>query len=332
MNADSQWNPVYNAFHLIFVVETKRFVGSFVNVTLTRQTCGQRSSRAAECKHRALENCFSERMCYMFELSKCRGDRDLDLCTTSLLAFGEPCAVATSEKKTCFDAGKIGFCNFSPYWWLSHNKIFSPSWWGSPFNKHSLHTFILFVQQSNTCSNAEKSRHPPILSWASLLGIVLMDMVCSGGYRCTDTWTCPVHPWWSCCRCRHAGTCCQCCRKFMFCSRSRCWSCRQSERKVCYNTTTNRGKRWSWLWKLLDLRWASQQQQKEEERRGEPGGGGRVEREVGFKQVDVGCRRQEQDQSSEKLWTWMKRQGFRRECHQNCRHRNRRHCHWSSQR
>ena len=26
----------------IFVVETKRFVGSFVNVILTRQTCGQR--------------------------------------------------------------------------------------------------------------------------------------------------------------------------------------------------------------------------------------------------------------------------------------------------
>ena len=34
----------------IFVVYTKRFVGSFVNVILTRQTCGQRSSRAAESK------------------------------------------------------------------------------------------------------------------------------------------------------------------------------------------------------------------------------------------------------------------------------------------
>jgi len=29
-----------------FVVETKRFVGSFVHVILTRQTCGQRSSKA----------------------------------------------------------------------------------------------------------------------------------------------------------------------------------------------------------------------------------------------------------------------------------------------
>jgi len=32
------------------VVETKRLVGNFVNVILTRQTCGQRSSMAAESK------------------------------------------------------------------------------------------------------------------------------------------------------------------------------------------------------------------------------------------------------------------------------------------
>ena len=36
------------------VVETKRFVGTFVNVSLTRQTCGQCSSRAAESKRQAL--------------------------------------------------------------------------------------------------------------------------------------------------------------------------------------------------------------------------------------------------------------------------------------
>jgi len=59
-NADSRWNPVYNAFHRFFVVETKRFVGSFVNVILTRQTCNQRWSRAAESKRQALENYFSE--------------------------------------------------------------------------------------------------------------------------------------------------------------------------------------------------------------------------------------------------------------------------------
>ena len=50
-DADSQCNPVYNAsFHQIFVMETKRFVGSSIYVLLTRQTCGQRSSRAAESK------------------------------------------------------------------------------------------------------------------------------------------------------------------------------------------------------------------------------------------------------------------------------------------
>jgi len=74
----------------IFVVETKRFVGIFENVILTRQTCGQRSSRATESKRRALWKCFSGRICYVFLISKRRGDWDLVLCTTSVLAFGEP--------------------------------------------------------------------------------------------------------------------------------------------------------------------------------------------------------------------------------------------------
>ena len=58
----------------IFVVEMKRFVGSFVHVILTRQICGQRSSRAADSRRQALGNTFSERICYMFLISKCRGD------------------------------------------------------------------------------------------------------------------------------------------------------------------------------------------------------------------------------------------------------------------
>ena len=77
-------------FIKFFLVETKRFVSSFVNVILTWQTCSQRSKRAAESKRRALGNDFSERICYMFPRSKCRGDWDLGLCTTSGLAFGEP--------------------------------------------------------------------------------------------------------------------------------------------------------------------------------------------------------------------------------------------------
>jgi len=68
----------------------ERLVGSFVHVTLMRQTCGQRSSKAAESKRRALGNYFSERICYMFQISKCRREWDLSLCTFCVLAFGEP--------------------------------------------------------------------------------------------------------------------------------------------------------------------------------------------------------------------------------------------------
>ena len=94
-----------------FVVETKRFVGSLVHVILTRQTCGQRSSRAAESKHRALRNYFFEQICYMYLISKCRGDWDLALCTTSGAAFGEPQRNGDFWEKTCFDAGNIKFCH-----------------------------------------------------------------------------------------------------------------------------------------------------------------------------------------------------------------------------
>jgi len=72
-------------FIYFFVVQTKRFVGSSVNVILTRQACGQRSSRAAESKRRALENHISERICYMFLISKSRGDRDQGRCTSWVL-------------------------------------------------------------------------------------------------------------------------------------------------------------------------------------------------------------------------------------------------------
>ena len=96
-------------------METKRFVGSSINVILTRQTCGQRSSRAAESKHRAPGNYFSERICYKFLISKCRGDWDLGLCTTLVLAEREPLRSGDFDRlprqKTCFDAGKIRFCH-----------------------------------------------------------------------------------------------------------------------------------------------------------------------------------------------------------------------------
>ena len=73
-----------------FVVETKLFVGSTVKVILTRQTCGERSSRAAESKRRALGDYFYEWICYMFLISKCRGDWDLGRCTFWVLSKREP--------------------------------------------------------------------------------------------------------------------------------------------------------------------------------------------------------------------------------------------------
>jgi len=88
-NADPQWNPVYNAFHQLFVVETKRFFGSSVNVILVWQTCHQRSSRAAKSKRRAVGKYFSEWIRYMFLMSKCKGHWNLGSCPTSVLAKRE---------------------------------------------------------------------------------------------------------------------------------------------------------------------------------------------------------------------------------------------------
>jgi len=86
----------------LFVAQTKRFVGSFVNVILTRQTCDQRSCRAAESKRWALGNYFPERICNMFLMSKCRGDWDLGLCTFWVLAKREPLRNGNFRKKSCF--------------------------------------------------------------------------------------------------------------------------------------------------------------------------------------------------------------------------------------
>jgi len=92
-------------------VEAQWFVISTVNVILTRQTCGQRSSRAAESKRRALENDFSEWICYMFLASKCRGVWDLGLCTFWVLAKRKP---LRNAKFRCFLRAKHIFFLKSP--------------------------------------------------------------------------------------------------------------------------------------------------------------------------------------------------------------------------
>jgi len=75
------------------VVKTQRFISSTVNVILMRHTCGQRSSMSAESKHQALALFFWLQICHMFPISKCRGQLDLGLCTTSVLAKRTPWSI-----------------------------------------------------------------------------------------------------------------------------------------------------------------------------------------------------------------------------------------------
>jgi len=62
---------------------SQRFVGSNVNVILTRQTCGQRLKMSAGSKRQALKEKFKQ-ICYIFLISGCRRDRGwyLGLCTS----------------------------------------------------------------------------------------------------------------------------------------------------------------------------------------------------------------------------------------------------------
>jgi len=74
----------------------------------------QRSSKAAESKRRALGNYFPGRICYMFLISKSRVTEIWFCAQLRDLRFENRNAMATSGNKTCFDAGKIGFCRWFP--------------------------------------------------------------------------------------------------------------------------------------------------------------------------------------------------------------------------
>jgi len=64
------------------------------------------------------------RICYMFLISKCRGVSDLGLYTSLVLVLREQMRDGDfREKKTCFDAGKIGFCHCT---WVLKAK--GPKW------------------------------------------------------------------------------------------------------------------------------------------------------------------------------------------------------------
>ena len=85
-----------------------QIVSSDSNVISTRQTCGQRSGMATGSKRWALPFYFSARICYMLLISKCRGESDLGLCMTSVLAGECHCAVPTSNESYSQTRVKIG--------------------------------------------------------------------------------------------------------------------------------------------------------------------------------------------------------------------------------
>ena len=70
-------------------METNRFVSDFSDVILTWQTYGQRSSRAAESKHRALGNYVKDLISYVCIIPKCRETEIRVLCTFWVLVKRE---------------------------------------------------------------------------------------------------------------------------------------------------------------------------------------------------------------------------------------------------
>ena len=63
-------------------METNQVVGINPLMICMRETCGLRSRRVAGSKRRAQVFYFSVRICYIFLISKCRGEPDLALRTT----------------------------------------------------------------------------------------------------------------------------------------------------------------------------------------------------------------------------------------------------------
>ena len=101
-------------------METKQYVSSNPSVILTRQTCGQRLNMSAGSQRWALAFCFAIRICYKFSISKCRGESDLGLCKTSVLAKRLPLQGVDYRLKNVF-VHKI--CQNSP----KHSGIFFAS-------------------------------------------------------------------------------------------------------------------------------------------------------------------------------------------------------------
>jgi len=96
-NADSQWNPVYNAFHRIFCCGNQTICRQFCKRDLDAATLRPALEQGCGKQTPGAKNYFSEWICYTFLMSKCSMRRDcvLGLCTFLVLN-------SDFRKKTCF--------------------------------------------------------------------------------------------------------------------------------------------------------------------------------------------------------------------------------------
>jgi len=89
------------------------FWSTLISLVISKIGRSERSARAlrdgADVVREAIGNQFCLWICDSFLISTCREDWDLGLCTTSGLAFGDLLRMGDFRKKTCLDAGKIGF-------------------------------------------------------------------------------------------------------------------------------------------------------------------------------------------------------------------------------
>jgi len=82
------------------------FLSALLSLVISMPEISERSARAlrngADVVREAIGNLFCVWVCYMFLVSKCRGDWDLGLCTTSVLALGERLRDGKIRKKNVF--------------------------------------------------------------------------------------------------------------------------------------------------------------------------------------------------------------------------------------
>jgi len=86
------------------------FLSALLSLVISMTGRSKRSARAlcdgVDVVREATGNQFCVRICYMFLTSKCRGDWDLGLCTTSVLVNGERMRDGKIREKNVFRRGK----------------------------------------------------------------------------------------------------------------------------------------------------------------------------------------------------------------------------------